>query len=351
MAIRRNIIISVIAVSAAAVLSIALASRGGSPVKVNAYINRDRMLVGESVRYSLDISADRGLTVKPAEIKAAFPGFVIRQSSETARDAGSKRIYRYRATVSKDEPGDFKILPVEVRYKKEGSAEWDAITARGFDIKVKSVVGALPGQETTSITIGGEDLVKERRRGEDGPGPQSRVMEVDNPSAYDIREPAGPKGVWTIQDILFTALLAGAGLVIIVFGAGFLYERFTKRATPPLPPGEVAMQRLGSIKVHERYAMGEAKAVYAELYGVMKEYVRSRFGAAKTELTTGEFIEELSGIKDLQEEEKKDLADLARICDLAKYSEHTPAESAAESAVSLVRALVEKTAVPLKEGQ
>lgn len=342
---KRPIVIGAIACACALIVAwlAATVSSGRSPIRAYARVDHVNALVGDSVRYTLNIYARREITVEPPDIDAALKDFIIRDKKGVTRDEGARKIIVFTYVVTKDEPGKFAIAPLDIRYKKSEAALWDSIGVRGFDIVFNSVIGVDSDNAITTIKIGGEAPIKGFRRGEETRGEPMRVMEVEKLSSRNIMEASGPKDVLTVQDIIFMALSTAAGLIIMIFGVGYIYEKFIKKTPPPLLPHELALNGLNGLKTKKGAAPAGTKVVYSAVYSIMKDYLQARFGLARAERTVREFVAEVEKIKELPDSEKRATVELLRLCEVASYSEYTPRDSEAESAVASAKAIIEKT--------
>lgn len=321
------------------------------PVTVTASLQRARAAVGDSIRYTVSVSVNAGWQADVSSLETVAAGFIVRDSRRVvrrARTAGGREKYVYSYVLAQDAPGDYELPPVTVRYRKSGAAEWQEARSRGYTIVIASVVGRdLEKEARSAITIGG-DLVargpRGSRSGDNGIG-SSRVMEVEQGSAFQVKDAPGPRHIPTAQDIVFASLLGIGGLVILIFGASLLWEKFLKRPPPPpVPPAEAALRRLKALKPAEVYAQGASKAAYGELDALTREYLRKRFGLREAALTAREFIDELAGVAGLTPEQKSALEGLIRSCDLVKYSEYSSNAKELEEHIAQAKRLVKETA-------
>ena len=98
-----------IAVAAMSVAILAYAayfiSDRSSPLKISASINRQEVLIGDSVRYKLEINADKGVALDRVDPQALFGDFTsawVEHRGRFIRPHGHRQAYISPA----DKPGD-----------------------------------------------------------------------------------------------------------------------------------------------------------------------------------------------------------------------------------------------------
>lgn len=345
---KRNIIIALtvtaLAVLGAVWVSAYFRSSERMPLGVSAHIDRGEVFVGDSIRYTLDISAREGLIIEMPSIDSIMTGFIIRYKDVMVRNAAGRKKTEYIYVIAKDEPGKFSIAPLKIRYKENASAPWAETVVGGFDITVNSIVERYSNIGAAAIKIGGEAPIRARHFGEKDDAAPARVMELDMLPSSGVKEASGPKNILTPQDFIFIALSVLAGIAVLIFGVSYLYEKFIKRVPPPLLPHERALQKLNALKPKGAHAVTATKAICVGLYAIVKDYMREGYGIHGPELTAKEFINEVENLKDLADEDRRAIVEITRLCELAKYSEWAPAETEITASLESIRSIIKRTA-------
>lgn len=342
------------ALAFAAAAAIFLKRPDTAPARVSARVDRTSVRVGESIAYSLTVNTAPGVTAEGPALDKLFTGFIVRDRDTASSVRGARSVVTYRYVIAKDKAGEFDIPPVTVRYKKADEKAWREAVSRGFTVTVKSVAGHDVEAGASTITIGGPaptgrgGAAGRPGRDEGGGPPPSRVMDIGTPRLR-ITEGAGPREIPTLQDRLFAALYAAAGVVIVIFCAAFIYARFKKPAPRPVMPYEIAVAKLLALKAGDYYARGWEKAVFDEILAALVEYGRVRYGLREGAMTAKEFIAAFEGARGPSAPLKQRVAEIAALCDLVKYSGYTPSAAEAEAAVAAAKAAIGEMA-PQQEG-
>lgn len=156
----------------------------------------------------------------------------------------------------------------------------------------------------------------------------------------------GPKGINEVPimwDDVMPILLFFILLAIFIVLTYYLYRRYkdnkpiikTIKIEPKLPPHQLALKEIEKIKENKALKVNDPKEYYTELTGVLRNYMKDRFGFNATEMTSSEIIDHL-----LQKEDKesiKDLTILFQTSDLVKFAKHSPLIN--ESDMNLVNAI------------
>lgn len=178
-----------------------------------------------------------------------------------------------------------------------------------LDVRFKTRDGRLGSFKTNPITINVRSLTPA----------ESEELDI-----RDIKSPillAGQSRWW----IVFTALAA------IILLAGFIYWYFFLRkkdqaepAIPPLPPHELALQRLEELR--QRTDLVEEKK-YKEfstrLSEILRVYITQRWFIHAMDLTSHEILAELRPLR-LGEDIEAKFQQFFEECDLIKFARHEP---------------------------
>ncbi|HQO58752.1 MAG TPA: DUF4381 family protein [Candidatus Omnitrophota bacterium] len=160
----------------------------------------------------------------------------------------------------------------------------------------------------------------------------------------DVKPPIalpGVQGIWiAVLILLFLGTLAWALRTMS-------RRRLTPSpASPPLPPWDVAFQRLKALK-DAGFPEGEnAKTFYTELSDILRRYVAGRFRIKAPEMTTEEFLSHLKNAPALDNHHKLSLQDFLSCCDRVKFARFSSSVSEMERGLNLIWRLVLETQPP-----
>ena len=102
-----------------------------------------------------------------------------------------------------------------------------------------------------------------------------------------------------------------------------------------LPPHVVAMKEIERIKQEKSRSVNDPKEYYTELTGIVRGYIKERFGFNALEMTSAEIIDKLLDLRD--KEAIADLRALFQTADLVKFAKHAPLMN--ENDANLIKAI------------
>jgi hypothetical protein len=143
------------------------------------------------------------------------------------------------------------------------------------------------------------------------------------------RRPTGPWWVWTLGALVVLAALAPFALRAL----RSRLARGRRRSAYDIARGE-----LDALLAGPRPGTGEVDAFFVKLSFVVRRYLEGRFGLRSPELTTEEFLEELS-----RSPHRDLLDDFLRGADLVKFAGHVPDATAVEAAIAAASHFLEET--------
>ena len=167
--------------------------------------------------------------------------------------------------------------------------------------------------------------------------PEGVVQELRDPlgELAKIEPPGSPLWPWIVGGAL---LLSAAG----PFGLRALMEwrRRARRRTAY----EIARARLDRLVVRpEPGSPEEIDAFFVELSSVVRNYLEARFELRSPELTTEEFLDQMSGSPDLSHEHQRLLQGFLRRADLVKFARHLPTDEDIRDSVRAAERFLEET--------
>ena len=116
------------------------------------------------------------------------------------------------------------------------------------------------------------------------------------------------------------------------------------RPAPPVPADVWALRALSALADAgwlERYGY---KEYYYRLTEIVRAYVERQFGLAAPEMTTEEFLNELSRARGSVPYDASKLRGFLEACDIVKYAAFAPTSEDADGALATARSFVRSTA-------
>lgn len=295
-------------------------------LSVGMKADTNRIMIGDPIRLTFQVQADEGVRFQyPRWEDTLSSHFEILHTAKIDTILRGKRtIFTQQLTVSSYDSGEFYIPPVHLDYVVQGD------TSRHF-------------KETDPIPI----VVIQ---------PQ-----VDMSKGFkDIKQPLDAKfSIYEILPYLLGGILLLALVALLIV---YILRRRKKKAAlpkpkkPPLPPREMALQRLDELRLKKLWQQGKEKAYYTELVDILRAYLHDQFAIDSFEMTSDEILESIAPLGVNNEAVNKLKMSLG-VADLVKFAKlkPTPMENdlallnvidfVKESYVSKVPATEEETAV------
>lgn len=155
-------------------------------------------------------------------------------------------------------------------------------------------------------------------------------VNVDKPEEfYDIKDVWKPPFVWAdYYPIIYGVLLGLLLLCVIIYVIKRLKNRksilpFSEPAEPKLPPFEQAMKELDALKEKKLWQQGLNKEYHTALTETLRRYIVDRFGVNAMEMTSGEILDILRGVKEAAPVYDK-LQQILGLADFVKFAKLHP---------------------------
>jgi len=154
-------------------------------------------------------------------------------------------------------------------------------------------------------------------------------VNVDNPEEFfDIKETWSPPFVLADYYTLIFGILLALFLICVL---GYIIQRMRKRKstaisdTPELklPPHEVALIELNSIKQQKLWQQGRNKEYYTQLTDTIRKYLVRRFGVDAMEMTSGEILDIMKHVSEA-DSAYNNLEQVLHLSDLVKFAKFKP---------------------------
>lgn len=337
---------TVIVLAAAAGIALAawtFAARS-APLAVSAATDRSRILIGDTVRYTLTASARGDVSVEQPDLDAYFAAFTVRDKKRSVTESFGRRVYRYTYFFTKEDPGAYSAEPLAVRYKVRSEKEWREASVPGFTLTVQGLLSVAVPRKATITIGGGMAGGRKYTPRSDGPdaGPGGRAEEVDTVFNYDIKDGPGPKTIMSAQDIVFMALIAVAAVIGGLALIFILYDRFFRPRVPPPPIDAAALEKLKGLE--ERFAKeGSVKEACSLLSAALVGYLRARFAMEPLEKTSREFLAELEGVQGVNASQRERVRAILTACDMVRYAAVAVPPAELTAAVIAARQVIDET--------
>jgi hypothetical protein len=290
---------------------------GRAEVRVHSGALPKKVFVGDSLRYSLVVSAPSGYLLDIPERLELSAGLEARKASRRETERFGEKKIETKYLIFPYALGEHYIPPVTVKYRKAPSGEWKTARSKRRHFKVARLTdfspddpgkarreGSLPGTQMGSIPAepdGGDD--------------------IDLGIRFRIDEPPELKRVLTARDRLIKALIVffwlAASLIVAAISLSFFRHAFKKEALPPGEEAIKALNRLGRIKASLK---GGEKEFFSRLYKILLDYMLFRFGMPEVKMTAKEIASWASGHDEISLEMKDFLKSRLELCDAIRYS-------------------------------
>jgi len=154
-------------------------------------------------------------------------------------------------------------------------------------------------------------------------------VNADNPEEFfDIKETWNPPFVLADYYPLIYGVLLALFLICVL---GYVIQRMRKRKSTDLsdapelklPPHEVALTELNSIKQQKLWQQGRNKEYYTQLTDTLRKYLVRRFGVDAMEMTSGEILDIMKKVSEA-DSAYKNLEQVLHLSDLVKFAKFKP---------------------------
>ena len=304
-----------------------------TPVRCRAALSRSNAEVGDSVRYSVNAVAGRGIDVSIPEMEKYLEKFdIVDKGMYVSRFMGKTRSAKWYRLIQY-KPGSYTIPSVAISFKDPDGSQGNVETGP-VSLEVRSV---LKDEEkaASGITFSGE------LGGRAGPGvvrtPGSKID--DAPVRLSIADVKAPLDLLTLIDI---GVMAGSGVIFI---AVFLFiASIVKKARVRMAyvsPYESALAQLKKVRANEALDDVGVKEFYSKLSRILSAYIGLFLGTGTVERTTGDLLASIGSCEKFDGAFKDDARALFLLCDLVKYSGFKPDKQAIEASLETTKKLVE----------
>jgi len=276
--------------------------------EIRAYVDKSIITIGDKVRYTLEIDAEKTAKVRFPSYVSDLGGFAVRDFGKEQEKIGRRRVREKQwYLLDTYTTGSYVIPSQEVKIKLL-SGHTQILRSPEIFIKVKSVID------------------KDKKKY----------------SLRDIKEPLSVKDKMPVGLILSViAVLAVVGFVIWRL---YLKKNSLKKVIPLLSPYEEAMRELNRIEGLNLIDKGKIKGYYYMVSLCLRSYIERKFSINAPEQTTEEFLESASCSEKLERKYINILKGYLKHCDLVKYAKLNPGIVQSNKLIETTRKFIEETA-------
>lgn len=163
-------------------------------------------------------------------------------------------------------------------------------------------------------------------------------------ASLDLRPPKGPLEPRPTGGGVSWMIATAAALVAVA--AILAFAAWSRRRGPRASAYQVARRALDALALRPLPAVSEMDAFYVEVSGIARRYLEGHFGLRAPELTTEEFLVDMSQSPDLSREHRELVISLLQRADLVKFARERPNSEGAAGFVDEVGRFVEETGAP-----
>ncbi len=298
----------------AAVLAVVFAQDGG--VSVESSVDRNQILIGDVITYSVIVSHAKDVELQMPSLAANLGAFEIRDYKvldPVKRD--DKIVEQTNYLISTFDTGEYEIPELPVQYRLSGDSTWRTIKTEPILISVSS----LNPDSTGDIR--------------------------------DIKPPMTPPRDY--RAMIKWMLIALLSLALLAFILYYIKRRregkslLPKRAQPPRPAHEIALEALNELVQSDLLAGGDVKEYYTRLSDIIRQYIENRYFINALEMTTTQLLGAMrqAGLEDLVET----MNDFLSTCDLVKFAAFIPDEETHRQKTKTAFDFVNKTKLIIVE--
>jgi hypothetical protein len=261
-------------------------------IAVNSTVDRDRILIGDVITYSLIVERDADVEVVMPSLAQNLGMFEIRNYEVLEpQKVDGKTVEQTDYLISTFDTGDYVIPDLEINYRVQGDSSWQVIKTEPIDIFVES----LNPDEAGDIR--------------------------------DIKPPLTPPRDYTmlIWMIIFAVLIIAAILFAIYYIKRLREGKsiIPRRSTPPRPAHEIAFEQLNALKKSDLIAQNRIKDFYTEVSDTLRRYIQNRYFILAMEKTTSELLDDMAA-NGLADEYNETVRSVLTQSDFVKFAKFIP---------------------------
>lgn len=300
-------------------------------VEARSSVDRAVATTGDVITYTVTVDYDPAYEVDVPEPGADIAGFRIIDLGREEREAGGRVVEERWYQLRADLVGSYVLPPVTVTYSRaeplgEGPSEPEQGGAEegGAEESASGDVGTVQSVQTSAIFVEVESVLP-------GEGEEA---------ATDIRD------IKPLQEIPSTVpwpwILGGAGALLLLGLAFWLWRRRPEKLEPPEPAHVRAFRELDALRGTDFQDPEAVRRFHFRISEVLRAYVEGRYRLNATDLTSEEINAALPGLP-VPEAQRREIAAFLWQTDRVKFADHTPDEEEIRVTYDQALTFVEKT--------
>ncbi|HEW78511.1 MAG TPA: hypothetical protein ENH34_00890 [Phycisphaerales bacterium] len=282
------------------------------PLTVHVRADKTKMTIAETVLLELEAAIEAGFEVQMPKVGKELENFGIVDWDNLGDklDENNNVVRRYQYRLEPFLSGTFSIPAFTFEFYDVNSPEESKyeLTTEPIDIEVTSLLG----EQRAELVI------------------------ADIEGVVRMPEKNSFWWLWTL----------GAAGIVTAGIAGWLYLRQKRRSELIRifrPAHEIAYEHLQALVKDDLVKKGKIKEFYEQISNILRHYIEYRFNLRAPEKTTEEFLIVLATTELLDADDKQDLEEFLKHCDLVKFAKHNPATEQIQKTFDLVKNFIEKT--------
>jgi hypothetical protein len=285
------------------------------PVRATLRIEPDEPRIGDPVVLWLEVSAEPGVELIMPEFGEALDRFTIVDFAPSeGLDPAGRSVATHRYTLAPSRSGSQSVPPLLIEF-----------------------VDRRPGRTASPDDADAYELLTERAEFEVAAVlPEDAPLEL-RPMLGVLPPLAGPGRAFWPWLLAIGAI--GLALSPFAYRALLRYQERQRRASAY----EVARAELDALLYGPRPDASGMDAFFVELSRIVRRYLEDRFAVRSPELTTDEFLEQLSDSPELVRSHRELLQSLLRRADLVKFAHHDPGPEGLEESIGDAQRFLEAT--------
>jgi len=280
------------------------------PLTVHLRVDKTKMTIAETLLLELEATIEPGFEVQMPKVdKLENFGIVDWDNLGNKLDENNNVVSKYRYRLEPFLSGTYSIPAFTFKFTDVNNPEEKTyeLTTEPIDIEVTSLLG----EQRAELKIA--DI--------------EGVVQMPRERSY--------RPVWA---------LGAAGIIAAV--SFWLYSK-RKQAAELVrifkPAHEIAYERLRALVKEDLVKKGKIKEFYEQISDILRHYIEHRFNIRALERTTEEFLIESATANVLGANDKADLEEFLKHCDLVKFAKHNPNREQIQKTFNLVKSFIEKT--------
>ncbi|MCK4679212.1 MAG: hypothetical protein KAT48_13845 [Bacteroidales bacterium] len=263
--------------------------------EATAEVNRSSILIGDQINLTLKLAVPASATIVWPDIRDTIIReieVVTRTKIDTITNEKEEFItYIQTLTITSFDSGYFAVPPFIFLYKTIDEAEYQAIETGALLLEVQTI------EVDTSKDI----------------------IDIKPP----IHVPVSFQEIWPWLVLGLLGLLFMLGIIYFIKKRKKSEPIIQIRKKPVLPPHQIALDALESLKRKKLWQSGKIKSYHTELTDIVRRYIENRFDIQAIEMVTFEILVAMQRTV-ATDEAKEKLKEMLELADLVKFAKEKP---------------------------